>query len=135
MSKLSNAALGIVAGALALGAAHFERASSDTLPALSQGDAMLRPVAPVYDVNRGGKGNRLGVPQAADHASTMFVYPVATPDTLIAARVSRKPPAPVPAARKPLRKEISSEMKIACEPLMSSLAAAAEEASPGRCMV
>lgn len=133
MSKLSNAALGIVAGALALGASHFERASSGTLPALSQGDATLRPVAPVYDVNRGNKGNRLGVPPSADQASTMFVYPVSAPGTLIAARVSRKPPAP--AIRKPPRKETSSEMKIACEPLMSSLAAAAEEASPGRCVV
>ncbi len=132
MSKVSNAVLGIVAGALALGAAHFERASSGTLPALSHGDAMLRPI---YDVNRGSKGDRLGTAHSADHASTLFVYPIAAPGTLIAARVSRKAPA-APAVRKQQpRKESSSEMKIACEPLMSALAAAADESSPGRCMV
>lgn len=131
MSKLSKAVLGLVAGSLALGFTHFERASSGTLPALRQGDAALRAI---HDIDRSGKGDRLGVPPAADQASTLFVYPVASPDTLIAARVTRKAPASMPAIT-PARKDSSSVLKVACEPLMSSLAAAAEDTSPGRCVV
>jgi hypothetical protein len=131
MSKIANGIAGIVAGALALGAVQLQHARSGTLPAaLPQGDASFRPL---HDVERVGKTDRLDARQLEEgSATTMFVYPVAMPDTLIAARVTRKPVAP---ARKAPAAKSNSETKIACEPLMSVLVAEAENLQPGRCVV
>lgn len=130
MSKIANGILGVVAGALALGAVQLEYARSSTLPeALPQGDASLRPL---HDVERVGKTDRLDARQFHDASATMFVYPVTMPDTLIAARVIRKPAAP---ARKAPAAKSNAETKIACEPLMSVLVAEAENLQPGRCVV
>lgn len=120
----------MAAGALALGAVHLDYARSGTLPAaLPQGDASLRSL---YDVERSGKADRLQPRSTTEASATLFVYPVAMPDMLIAARVLRKPDGP---ARRPAQAKPSAEQKIACEPLMSVLVVEAENLQPGRCLV
>jgi hypothetical protein len=132
MAKICNIVLGTAAGVMALGAVQLERARSSTLAPLPLGDASLRmPVA--QDVNRAGKADRLDTPRPAAAAATLFVYPLTMPDTLIAARMSGHL-APSSRIRPAPNSPPSPEMKTACEPLMSPLAAAAE-AAPGRCMV
>jgi hypothetical protein len=133
MSKIANGIAGVVAGALVLGAVQLEHARSGTLPAglagLPQGDASVRSF---HDVDRAGKADRLGARVFEEATATMFVYPVTMPDTLIAARVIRKPATP---ARKAPAAKSNAEMKIGCEPLISVLAAEAENLQPGRCVV
>ena len=142
MSKIANGILGLTAGILALGAVQLENARSSTLPApLPQGDASLRPL---YNVDRTGKSDRLGSDQfdkrrGAEASATMFVYPVAMPGMLIAARVIRKPVAPAskpvsPFKKSPLETKSGAEPKIGCEPLMSVLIVEAENVQPGRCL-
>jgi len=130
MSKIVNGFLGLTVGALALGVVHLEYARSGQLPAaLPQSDAALRVL---HDIDRDGKSGRLALREGIE-TTTMFVYPVTAPATLIAARITRKPAAST--KKPPAESKSTPESRVACEPLMSVLAAAAETSQPGRCLV
>lgn len=137
MSKIANGILGLAAGALALGAVQLDYARSGTLPTAAPSDATLRSL---HNVDRTGKSDRLNLRDARDAklhegSTTVFVYPTTMPDTLIAARMVRKPVAPAAGPARKTPAEQKADTKIACEPLMSILVVEAENLQPGRCVV
>ncbi len=145
MSYMASGTLGAVAAVLALGAVHLEAAGNDALGPVQRGDAgVITPAragageAIVTNVDRSAKGDRETTVSPAGGLTISFRLP-GLPDTSVMMRVPsgqaadalRKAPASTTGSGKG---SSAGSRPIACEPVVSVLAAAAKQLDVGRCI-
>lgn len=140
MANLASGTLGVLAGALALGAVHLEvSAGNDLLGPMQRGDAAMLSTAsagPVrVDVDRSAKGDREAAASPSGGVTISFKVPGSDNSSVMV----RMPSSEAADARKAPASTVgkgssAGSRPIACEPVVSVLTAVAKQLAPGRCI-
>jgi len=130
-------ATGLLSATLAFAGSRLETSGSNVVSSASPSGS-----SPAIAVNRATKVDReaLAAETVKSNSLTISFKLPSAPDTSIAMRVPVNSPAtskstPVaPAADRDSKAQPAKRQPIACEPMMSSLAPAAKQMQPGRCL-
>ena len=136
MSQIFKAILAALAITAGFGAVQFESGHDLT------GGWQLASTAPVADINRAAKADRVVLRAAPGQTETITIRSVGLDDTSVVVRV---PVAQAPVTQAPVVQEVrnppapparpgTSKMTVACEPPVSVLTEVAKLLQPGRCV-
>lgn len=145
MSYMASGTLGVVAGALALGAVHLEVSAGNDLlgPAQRANAATVSPARAddggtiAIDVDRSAKGDRELAVSPTGGVTISFKVPGVSDGSVMvrlpsgdAANALRKSPSTIGTGKG----SSAGPRPVACEPVVSVLTAVAKQLAPGRCV-